>query len=150
MRGVLSSLGIELEVDSQKNSDSNRQNSNRNSMNSNDKENSEDSSQFAQEHEKSETGAKPKSRTIPILEENHQINENSSEVQGVPETNSEEKQSLPEDMEETVMPLSPKIQVALQAMENMGFNNDDGWLSDLLMKYDGDIGKVLDLINKRN
>merc|ERR1719228_1620441 len=49
MRGVLSSLGIELEVDSQKNSDSNRQNSNGNSMNSNDKENSEDSSQVAQE-----------------------------------------------------------------------------------------------------
>jgi len=37
------------------------------------------------------------------------------------------------------MPLSPKIKVALQAMENMGFNNDNNWLSDLLMKYDGDI-----------
>ena len=43
--------------------------------------------------------------------------------------------------------LQKKIKVALQAMENMGFNNDDGWLSDLLSKYDGDIGKVLDLIN---
>merc|ERR1712018_146155 len=149
MKGVLSSLGIELEVDSQKNFDSNRQNSNGNSKH---KENSEDSSQVAQEQdsEKSETGTKPKTRIIPILEENHQTIENSSEVQGVPETNSEENQGVPEDMEETVMPLSPKIQVALQAMENMGFNNDDGWLSDLLMKYDGNIGKVLDLINKRN
>merc|ERR1712066_589141 len=146
-----SSLGIELEVDSQKNSDSNRQNSNGNSKN---KEDSEDSSPVAQEQEKdsekSETGTKPKTRAIPILEESHQTIENSSEVQGVPETNSKEKQGVQEDMEETVMPLSPKIQVALQAMENMGFNNDDGWLSDLLMKYDGDIGKVLDLINKRN
>jgi len=154
MRGILSSLGIELEVDSQKDSDSHCQNSNGNSMNSENKENSEDSSQVAQEQEKdsekSETGTNPKTRTIPILEENHQTNENSSEVKGVPERNSEEKQGVPEYMEETVMPLSPKIQVALQAMENMGFNNDDGWLSDLLMKYDGDIGKVLDLISKRN
>ena len=43
--------------------------------------------------------------------------------------------------------LSPKIKIALQAMENMGFNNANNWLSDLLSKYDGDIGKVLDLIN---
>merc|ERR1719367_950270 len=95
----------------------------------------------------SETGTKPKTRTIPILEENHQTNENSSKVQGVQE---ESNPDLVEAMEETVMPLSPKIKVALQAMENMGFNNDNDWLSDLLMKYNGDIGKVLDLISKRN
>merc|ERR1712107_599122 len=34
--------------------------------------------------------------------------------------------------------LSPKVQVALLAMENMGFTNDGGWLSNLLTKYDGD------------
>jgi sequestosome 1 len=45
------------------------------------------------------------------------------------------------------MELPPKVQVALQAMENMGFNNQGGWLSTLLVKYDGDIGKVLDLLN---
>jgi len=39
-----------------------------------------------------------------------------------------------------------KVQVAIQAMENMGFSNEDGWLSSLLEKYDGDIGKVLDLL----
>merc|ERR1712018_514736 len=43
--------------------------------------------------------------------------------------------------------LNPKVQVALQAMENMGFTNDGGWLSNLLVKYDGDIGKVLDLLS---
>merc|ERR1711974_545310 len=41
---------------------------------------------------------------------------------------------------------SMKVQVAIQAMENMGFSNEDGWLSSLLEKYDGDIGKVLDLL----
>merc|ERR1712047_95892 len=46
-----------------------------------------------------------------------------------------------------VSSLSPKVQVALVAMENMGFTNDGGWLSNLLTKYDGDIGKVLDLLS---
>ena len=42
--------------------------------------------------------------------------------------------------------LRPKVRVAIEAMENMGFSNEDGWLTNLLEKYDGDIGKVLDLL----
>merc|ERR1712110_1395052 len=42
--------------------------------------------------------------------------------------------------------LDRKIKIALEAMENMGFTNEHGWLSNLLVKYDGDIGKVLDLL----
>merc|ERR1712029_256077 len=42
--------------------------------------------------------------------------------------------------------LNPKVRVAIEAMENMGFSNEDGWLTNLLEKYDGDIGKVLDLL----
>ena len=46
--------------------------------------------------------------------------------------------------------LSPKIKIAVQAMENMGFTNEEGWLSNLLIKYDGDIGKILDLLSPAN
>merc|ERR1711915_876469 len=41
---------------------------------------------------------------------------------------------------------NPKIQVALQAMMNMGFSNQGGWLTSLLEAKDGDIGKVLDIL----
>jgi len=142
MRAILSSLGAEWDV-AMKNSDDRKTDS----ENAKDSENKENSEAIQDQEKDSETGTKLKTRTIPILEENHQTNENSSKVQGVQE---ESNPDLVEAMEETVMPLSPKVKVALQAMENMGFNNDNDWLSDLLMKYNGDIGKVLDLISKRN
>merc|ERR1712202_4939 len=44
----------------------------------------------------------------------------------------------------------PRIQVALQAMLNMGFTNDGGWLTQLLEAKEGDIGKTLDVLQPVN
>lgn len=127
MKAIFGSFGVDLNA-TKMNSDNSQKNtqeeSNENS--SGDKEKATESEM--EKNIENPSGTKPKAKVIPVtIVENQDASE--------------------EAMEEAAMPLSPKIKVALQAMENMGFNNDDGWLSDLLSKYDGDIGKVLDLIN---
>merc|ERR1712008_650900 len=158
IKALLSSFGVDVDVGTKTDSDESNKKSTQEepmdsensseSKNSEDKENSVDSNQ-TEELQKTDsaekpsvtTGDEPETRSIPVLTENH--DENMSPYSAL-------EKEVQEALEESVMPVSPKIKVALQAMENMGFNNDDGWLSDLLLKYDGDIGKVLDLINKKN
>jgi len=45
--------------------------------------------------------------------------------------------------EEGAVALDPRIQVARQAMLNMGFNDEGGWLTTLIKAKDGDIAGVL-------
>lgn len=46
----------------------------------------------------------------------------------------------------TIPPIDPKIASALAEMMSMGFQNDDGWLLCLLQENNGNIEKVLDII----
>ena len=56
--------------------------------------------------------------------------------------------SAPKDAPATAVKCSDaKLQAAIQAMMKMGFNNEGGWLSNLLQAKNGDIGKVLDLLH---
>lgn len=41
---------------------------------------------------------------------------------------------------------TPRVAEALQAMQDMGFTDDDGWLTQLLVMKHGDISQVLDLL----
>ena len=39
-----------------------------------------------------------------------------------------------------------KLNEAIKQMENMGFNNESGWLTQLLISKDFDIGRVIDTL----
>lgn len=54
-----------------------------------------------------------------------------------------------EDMLGFDIPADPVIAEALQKMLLMGYNNEGGWLTNLLIQHRGDIGRVLDAIHRK-
>ncbi|KAM0735652.1 Sequestosome-1 [Formica fusca] len=55
--------------------------------------------------------------------------------------------SLPKEVKNEFYHPNPKIQEAVTAMMAMGFSNEGGWLTHLLVSKDGDIGKALDVLH---
>jgi sequestosome 1 len=47
------------------------------------------------------------------------------------------------------LPADPKIAEAVEQMMAMGYNNEGGWLTQLLVAHNGDIGRALDAIHAK-
>jgi len=60
--------------------------------------------------------------------------------------------SGPEGVKDSAQPpsINGQLTEALEKMEAMGYQDDDGWLAALLVVNDYDIGRTLDAINLQN
>jgi len=84
----------------------------------------------------------PASEPFVVVTDQQTEEENKSQEQAEPSASP--KQRRPEEQE-----FERKLNEAIRQMECMGFNNDSGWLSQLLISKDFDIGKVIDTLQYR-
>ena len=81
-------------------------------------------------------------------EKDSDVDKTVTEVALAPKTEKSADESTPplNSNEDALDNTDEKIQVAVQAMMNMGFSNEGGWLTRLLETQNADIGKTLDIL----
>ena len=81
-------------------------------------------------------------------EKDSDIDKTATEVASATEPKKSVDESIPslDSNEDALGHTDGKVQVAVQAMMNMGFSNEGGWLTRLLETQNADIGKTLDIL----
>merc|ERR1711915_583643 len=81
-------------------------------------------------------------------EKDSDVDKTATEVASASEPKKSVDESIPslDSNEDALGHTDGKVQVAVQAMMNMGFSNEGGWLTRLLETQNADIGKTLDIL----
>merc|ERR1711963_1000590 len=109
---------------------------------------SQDVSVSAQDTPVKESSAPEKENTSSSQEEDSDVDKTVTEVSLAPEQKESADESTPSlnSNEDALDHSDGKVQVAVQAIMNMGFSNEGGWLTRLLETQNADIGKTLDIL----
>ncbi|KAL7031929.1 hypothetical protein ACKWTF_007175 [Chironomus riparius] len=81
--------------------------------------------------------------SAPVIPETSQANLNAARLSQIINNNKPQQKFEPAVV---VYDPNPKINSAVHTMMNMGFSNEDNWLTQLLINVDGDIAKALNFL----